>query len=278
MARPVIPNKRLSSLRSFTVIELLVVVAIIAILAAMLLPALQNSRLVAKRSACMGNMRQVSVALMMLADDSNGWLNGINSALTSNSDNYITYPNVWTDLIPTYLGNPGNTNAFGEYKLLTYSQPVTFCSGNVTHPDSTSGSGFADNFWPYGVNGLFVGNISGFGTAQMHSLHEVVHRSRVFLLADCMYPNADPHPYMFTLYTCQGIWGSGYWIHARHPAKPGAAIGSYTPGNGLNFVFVDGHGEFLKQTGPNPWDSEWNNYPGGAATWTGTYGRPINGE
>jgi prepilin-type processing-associated H-X9-DG protein len=69
------------------------------------------------------------------------------------------------------------------------------------------------------------------------------------------------------------------WVHPRHPGKPGVPPGVYTPGSGLNFVFVDGHGEFLKQYGPGYWENEWWNYPGGAATlWPFTFGLGINGE
>jgi prepilin-type N-terminal cleavage/methylation domain-containing protein/prepilin-type processing-associated H-X9-DG protein len=59
---------------AFTLIELLVVISIIAILAAMLLPALGLVRGAARQVQCMGNQRQVGLALVAYAGDNSGML------------------------------------------------------------------------------------------------------------------------------------------------------------------------------------------------------------
>ncbi len=52
----------------FTLIEVLVVVAIIALLIAILIPSLARARGQARRTACMANMHQIYLALMMYKD------------------------------------------------------------------------------------------------------------------------------------------------------------------------------------------------------------------
>ena len=62
------------SRHGFTLIELLVVISIIALLVAILLPALAKARIVALQLKCMSNLRQNGVVIRAYADDSKGWL------------------------------------------------------------------------------------------------------------------------------------------------------------------------------------------------------------
>src|SRR5213592_4476646 len=58
----------------FNLVELFVVIAIVAILAALLLPALTKAKEQGRSSICKNNMRQLTLAMVLYADDNNDHL------------------------------------------------------------------------------------------------------------------------------------------------------------------------------------------------------------
>ncbi|MEM6504218.1 MAG: prepilin-type N-terminal cleavage/methylation domain-containing protein [Planctomycetota bacterium] len=62
------------SRKAFTLIELLVVISIIALLIALLLPALKSAREVSMSTVCKSNNRQLLISMMSYSADSDSWL------------------------------------------------------------------------------------------------------------------------------------------------------------------------------------------------------------
>jgi len=85
-----------------------VVIAIIAILAAMLLPALARSKAQAQTTKCLSNTRQLTIGWISYAQDNNDFL-----AVDDNTDDYgsdTTGPVSWCDGEMTWDLTPDNTN------------------------------------------------------------------------------------------------------------------------------------------------------------------------
>lgn len=80
------PVARPASPRAFTLIELLVVISIIALLIAILLPALQQARIASRHSQSLSQVRQIQLALSIYADDNKGDL------IQARFKHYTTFP------------------------------------------------------------------------------------------------------------------------------------------------------------------------------------------
>ncbi len=122
--------------RGFTVLELLVVVLIIGLLAALLFPALNRARAAAKTAQCLGNLRQIALAVQMYVNDSNGRLPVLqNRASTTNA-----VPALDTVLLPYVAGKAG----------------VFDCPADSRDLFTTTGTSY---FWNFTVSGQDVGSL-----------------------------------------------------------------------------------------------------------------------
>lgn len=118
----------------FTLVELLVVMSIIAMLAGLLLPAVQSVREQGRRTTCMNNMRQVGLALTQ-EDTSSGALPGWSIPQTRNPPQGQNVPNPtsWVWAILDEMERSDIVGKFGEQGPAAYRGffPNSAVSGGV---------------------------------------------------------------------------------------------------------------------------------------------------
>lgn len=130
--------------RAFTLVELLVVLAIIAVLAALLLPVLGRARESARATACLSNLHQIGLALQIYVQENNNKLPVLRDAPT---DPAVAATNTFPTINKVFLTQLGNTN-------------VLRCPSDFQQLFETTGSSYS---WNSLLNGEDADHLVVFG-------------------------------------------------------------------------------------------------------------------
>jgi len=110
-------------------LELLVVISIVAILCALLAPALSSAREASRRTVCLSNLRQIGVAIHTYADDHSGKIPyGPKAPPFTSPANFYPSTGAPTSLVSLQGGSPVALGLLLQQHLSAQSR-VLFCPG-----------------------------------------------------------------------------------------------------------------------------------------------------
>jgi prepilin-type processing-associated H-X9-DG protein/prepilin-type N-terminal cleavage/methylation domain-containing protein len=220
----------MKSKKFFTLVELLIVIAIIAILASMLLPTLKRARGKAKEISCASNLSQMLKGVSMYATDYEGWM-PISSSSSGNMNN-------WRLEISEYMGV--KASAINDYEPLNTG--VFHCI-SFNPPSNVPMANRAG----YGWNCSFSSSVRAFGyNDESDSWRTRMKISNVTMPTESL------------VFGDTTDWISGatnYWDYS-YIVNPSISGASYAPdpsiGNrhsgGINAAWADGHAEWKTQS------------------------------
>lgn len=135
-------GRSVTAVIGFTLVELLVVVSIIAVLAALLLPAIAMVRDAAKQARCGSNLRQIHLGTLAYADDNNGIMQPALLDVPSGTGDRF-----WFGYLAPYLD--GSKDDSISYKQLNVGRSVLWgCPNYKWDPAIDYHCGYGQNVFP----------------------------------------------------------------------------------------------------------------------------------